>query len=47
MKKETQLSLFQLTPRDEGRDLSIGGLAELQIRNFMGIRGVAGRCRYP
>ena len=44
MPKESQLSLFNLTPRDEGKtkiDLSIGGLAELQIRNFKGIHDLS------
>ncbi len=41
MVKEKQLTLFNLSPMDEGKEkinLSVGGLAELQIKNFKGIR---------
>ncbi|MBL7208998.1 MAG: AAA family ATPase [Dehalococcoidia bacterium] len=41
MAKEMQTSLFHLLTRDEGKvqiDLRVGGLAELQVKNFKGIR---------
>ena len=40
MVEEKQLTLFNLSPMDEGKEkinLGIGGLAELQINNFKGI----------
>lgn len=41
--QESQLPLFNLSPMDEGKDrinLEIGGLAELQIKNFKGINNL-------
>jgi len=46
MVKEKQLTLFSLSPMDEGKEkinLSVGGLAELQIKNFKGIRDLTTR----
>jgi len=46
MVKEKQLTLFNLSPMDEGKEkinLSVGGLAELQIKNFKGIRDLTTR----
>ena len=43
MTKERQLTLFNLSPMDEGKDkinLGVGGLAELQIKNFKGINNL-------
>lgn len=40
MTEERQLSLFNLSPMDEGKDkveIGLGGLAELRIKNFKGI----------
>ena len=46
MVKEKQLALFNLSPMDEGKEkiqLGVGGLAELQIKNFKGIRDLTTR----
>ena len=42
--KQLALPLFQLNPRDAGKaqvDRRLGGLAQLQIRNFKGIKDMS------